>query len=261
MNHGAFCEEPQARCTCHRLVPGEGAPFVTQDAEITHELLCTSLLCCILEALVELCHSDSCFLHKHRRVAVIIKTNWLLNVLYFTGLSKLWVACPCHSSGHCGQSFPAHQDCLFLKPSTFLFRIEVCFVILFLSSPVPFGSGFQGCAKEKCTHMDGVRVRGWLVSVGNINAESRGRNSLPDPAVWEYTGLRYSIVTVPSVPEIFCYLPMHRETLLNIFIGILLSCLYKSKPSFVKDKMGGKKEKEGGIILYASANVPNKYSI
>lgn len=129
------------------------------------------------------CHSGSCFLHKHRRVAVIIKTNWLLNVLYITGLSKSWVVCSCHSSGHCGQSFPAHQDCLFLKPSTFLFRIKTCFVILFLSSPVPF----QGYAKEKCTHVDGERVRGWLVFVENTNAEFRGRNNPPDPAVWVCT--------------------------------------------------------------------------
>lgn len=113
------------------------------------------------------CHSGSCFLHKHRRVAVIIKTNWLLNVLYITGLSKSWVVCSCHSSGHCGQSFPAHQDCLFLKPSTFLFRIKTCFVILFLSSPVPF----QGYAKEKWT-VRGSEAGWYLWKTQMLNSEA-----------------------------------------------------------------------------------------
>lgn len=174
-----FCEEPQAQCACHRLLPGEGALFVTGCRDYTHELLCTSRY--ILEALVGPCHSGSCFLHKHRRAAVIIKPNWLLNVLYITGLSNHEWYVSVILLVTVTNSFLL---ILFLKPSTSLFRIKACFVILFFFSSVPFGFGFQGCAKEKCTHMDGVRIRGWLVSVGNINAEFKGRNNPSAPAVW-----------------------------------------------------------------------------
>lgn len=98
------------------------------------------------------CH-HCCFLHKHRRAAVIIKINWLVNVLNITELSKSWVVCLCHPSGHCGQPFPTDL----IPPSTSLFRIDSsplqCLLDLVFKDPHGWceGQRLAGiCGKHKC---------------------------------------------------------------------------------------------------------------
>lgn len=147
--------------------------------------------------------------------------------------SKWWVVCPFYPSGHCGLLFPADQGCLFLKPSTFLFIIKTCFV----SAP----------------HMDGLRARGWLVSIEVWMLVSNLGTTSAHPAVWACTlGLSSLLVELCSVPEILYSLLMHSKNLVLCltWLGILcFAASVKSKPNFVKDKIGGRKEEEGGIVL------------
>lgn len=75
------------------------------------------------------------------------------------------------------------------------------------------GLVFKDVLKESAPYMDGLRARGWLVSIGSINAGLKPENNLPPPFSGSvYTTLKFFIGrTVHSVPEIFCYLFMNSK--------------------------------------------------